>query len=318
MNILGVLSHPEFGPWAIGPLEIHSFGLVVAIGIVIGLLLAGRRGQRIIGVAPEQIHNFAIWMIIFGWCFSHVFAVLLYSPDQVVEDPLILFKFWGEISSVGGLVGAAIAFMIWARRNPELDHLKWVNIAMWSIPIGFFFGRVGCTLAFDHPGQKASEFGLWNWFHEATGGAVPELFPLAMEFPERWGGGIRHNLGFYEALLWLGLMILFLWLGRKPRRRGLYVWLLPILYAPFRFLLDFLRAMPDEVAFGGDPRYLGMTPAQYTSIAFLAVGIYLWYRLKDQPVEQWVIHDQNTNTTAPSTEGESPKKKKSKKKKKTE
>ena len=290
MNLLGILPHPQLGPWEIGPAEIHGFGLAVALGLIIGLTLGGRRGRKILGVREDRIHNFAIWMIIFGWCFSHVYAVLLYSPDQVMENPLILFQFWGEISSVGGIIGAGIAFLIWARRNPEEDHLGWFNVAMWSLPIGFLFGRIGCTFAFDHPGQLASEFGLWNWFYDVTGGAVPEIFPLAMEFPDAWGGGIRHNLGFYEALIWLVIVVIFLILGRKPRRRGMYAWLVPILYAPARFMLDFLRAMPDEVSFGGDPRYWGLTPAQYTAIGFLAIGIYGWYKLRNQPVDEWAIH----------------------------
>lgn len=293
MNLLGVLPHPHFGPWEIGPAEIHAFGLAVAIGLIISMGLAGRRARRTLGVIEERFHNFAIFLIIFGWAFSHVFAVLLYSPDQVLHDPLILFKFWGEISSVGGIIGGGLAYLIWVYRNPDEDHLGWVNTAAWILPLGFFFGRVGCTMAFDHPGQLASEFGLWNWFNDLTGGALPEIFPMAMQFPEHWGGGIRHNLGFYEAILWLTIAVTFFVLGRKRRRRGLYLWLMPLMYAPIRFFLDFLRAFPDEVSFGGDPRYFGLTPAQYTAIAFLALGIFGWYKLKDQPIETWAIDDED-------------------------
>ena len=301
MNILGVLPHPQFGPWQLGPLEIHSFGLVLAIGLVVGVIGACRRAERTMAVSAEKVQNLGLWLIVFGFIFSHLFEVVTYQPEVFREvghliatgvafqDPGAVFDVWplGTISSVGGLFGGGIAYLLWMYRNPDLDRLQWANLSAWTVAICFFFGRLGCTLAFDHPGQKASEFGLWNWLVDKTGGVLPELFPLAMQFPEQWGGGIRHNLGFYEALWWLVIMGTFLILSRKPRRRGLYLWLLPLMYAPFRFFLDFLRAMPDEVAFGGDPRYLGLTPAQYSAIVILALGIFAWWKLRDEDVEEW-------------------------------
>jgi phosphatidylglycerol:prolipoprotein diacylglycerol transferase len=44
-------------------------------------------------------------------------------------------------------------------------------------------------------------------------------------------------------------------------------------YAPVRFFLDFLRAAPLE---GGDVRYAGLTPAQWSSIAMVAFGLAVW------------------------------------------
>lgn len=301
MNILGVLPHPDIGPWDLGFLPtIQPFGAVMAIGLLVGVLAASYRGARTMGVSQERVQNFGLWIIIIGFLFSHLFEVITYQPEVIAEffhylfrDPLTAFEIWpfGTISSVGGVVGGGLAAMYWFKRHPDQDGLAWANLAAWTLPICFFFGRVGCTLAFDHPGKEAGETGFWSWVYETTGGAVPEVFPLMMEFPERFGGGIRHNMGFYEALLWLGILVVFVVLSRKPRRRGLYLWLLPLLYAPIRFFMDFLRAHPDAVQFGGDPRYLGLTPAQYTSIAFVAVGIWGWYKLKDQPVEEWIQFD---------------------------
>ena len=54
---------------------------------------------------------------------------------------------------------------------------------------------------------------------------------------------------------------------------GFYCVLLPLVYAPVRFFLDFLRATPLE---GGDVRYAGLTPAQWSSIAMVCVGLAVW------------------------------------------
>jgi phosphatidylglycerol:prolipoprotein diacylglycerol transferase len=47
------------------------------------------------------------------------------------------------------------------------------------------------------------------------------------------------------------------------------------MYAPARFLLDFLRAT--DVA-RPDRRYLALTPAQWACLATAALGVYLWRR----------------------------------------
>ncbi len=300
MNILGVLPYPQIGPWELGPLPpIHSFGVVLAIGLLVGVIAASYRGARTMGVSEERVQNYGIWIIVFGFVFSHLFEVFTYQPEVVGEffhtlprDPATAFAEWplGTISSLGGVLGGGIAALIWMYRNPDQDALAWANLSAWTLAICFFFGRIGCTLAFDHPGKEPGDTGIWNWIYETTGGAVPEIFPLMMEFPHG-PAEIRHNLGFYEAILWGAILVVFLILSRKPRRRGLYLWLLPILYSPVRFLLDFLREHPEAIEWGGDPRYLGLTPAQYMSILFFAAGIWGWYKLKDQPVEEWVEYE---------------------------
>ena len=111
----------------------------------------------------------------------------------------------------------------------------------------------------------------------AAGGAGKVTdFPLAVA-DYRFGTppfDARHDLGFYEVLFSLAIIGLFVWLeSRKRRPVGFYCVLLPLLYAPVRFFLDFLRAAPLE---GGDVRYGGLTPAQWSSIAMVVVGLAVW------------------------------------------
>lgn len=60
---------------------------------------------------------------------------------------------------------------------------------------------------------------------------------------------------------------LFFVLGRKSRRPGFFLSLFLVLYAPFRFAVDFLRTV--------DVRYLGLTPGQWGCIALVVVGLVL-------------------------------------------
>jgi prolipoprotein diacylglyceryltransferase len=57
----------------------------------------------------------------------------------------------------------------------------------------------------------------------------------------------------------------------RDYQAGVYVAVVVALYAPARFFLDFLRATDIEHA---DPRFLGLTGAQYASIVALALALW--------------------------------------------
>jgi phosphatidylglycerol:prolipoprotein diacylglycerol transferase len=60
-------------------------------------------------------------------------------------------------------------------------------------------------------------------------------------------------------------------LGRRGRRPpGFYVGLLAIVYAPVRFLFDFLRIV--------DVRYGGLTPGQWGALAVMGLGVFILVR----------------------------------------
>jgi phosphatidylglycerol:prolipoprotein diacylglycerol transferase len=56
--------------------------------------------------------------------------------------------------------------------------------------------------------------------------------------------------------------------------------LLAVLYGSSRFLLDFLRATDLPYV---DARYLGLTPAQFASLAAIAWGLYSLVRRRAEP-----------------------------------
>ena len=123
-----------------------------------------------------------------------------------------------------------------------------------GLVVGWVFGRLGCTLVHDHIGKLSD-------------------FALAIRFPD----GARHDLGFYELLYTVLVLVpAVIWLNRLPRRPGTAICLIPLLYAPARFLGDFLRvSLP-----GHDPRYAGLTLAQYACIAVAGLVLALAYRLR--------------------------------------
>jgi phosphatidylglycerol---prolipoprotein diacylglyceryl transferase len=94
---------------------------------------------------------------------------------------------------------------------------------------------------------------------------------LAVRYPE----GGRFDLGMLEMLLTIPLAAAFLLLRRSPRPPGFFVGALALAYAPVRFGLDFLRARDTPLA---DPRYAGLTPAQWACVPLALLGAVMLVR----------------------------------------
>lgn len=256
---MAALPYFSVGPWSLGPITIYSFGVMVAIGVMLAHAVAVKRAVRL-GLGEQTMRSLLGWMLVVGFVGSHVFNVLMYEPQVVLEDPLRLLWIPGSLSSFGGILGALIGVVVWKKRHPKVRPLPYLDAAAFALPVGWLFGRIGCALVHDHPG------------------ALTDFF-LAVDFGPHAPGGIRHDLGLYEALWWVVLVGLVFGIDRlKPALRsppGFYLALLPLAYTPVRFGLDFLRVPPQ---LGGDVRYFGLTPAQYLSIVFFLLGLLLMLR----------------------------------------
>src|SRR5205823_2706301 len=85
-----------------------------------------------------------------------------------------------------------------------------------------------------------------------------------------------------ELLFTVVVAGLFVATWNKKLPLGSYVAASLLLYAPVRFVMDFLRA---EDAEGGDPRYFALTPGQWAAAAMLAGGLWMvaYVRSTDTP-----------------------------------
>ena len=230
---------PSLSLWIV---TVHAFGVLLAVAVWTGHRVFQHR-VGLAGLDRKVGDSFLLWILLAGFVGAHLVDRLVYYPRETLGDPLSLLRFWNGISSFGGFIGAVIGAWLFIRRG-RLEGKTWqyLDAVAYAFPFGWIFGRLGCFVAFDHPGKPTSFFlGQKNAF------GVP-----------------IHNLGLEEALFTVALAAVFVVLGRRPRFAGFYVGLLPLLYAPFRFLADFLRT--EDVTYGG------FTPGQYGAVALLVVG----------------------------------------------
>lgn len=234
----------------LGPITIHAFGVLVALGILLAFRLIRRRAPRI-GLDAVVAERLAMNMVVAGFIVAHVFDRIAYFPRDVLARPWSLLYIWESISSFGGFLGATLV-AVWFVHRQRDRTLAWryLDLIAWAFPAAWLLGRCGCAVAYDHPGYATSFF-------------------LAQRYSDHV---VRHNLGLDEALFTIPILVLFQWLGRgKPRPPGFFVGLLPLVYAPIRFFLDTLR--------WDDARYFGFTPGQYGSVALLIAGFAVLYRM---------------------------------------
>jgi phosphatidylglycerol:prolipoprotein diacylglycerol transferase len=222
-------------------LPIRPFGLLVSVGVMIGYALARRRA-RLTGLDQELCANGIVWTVVAGFVGAHWVSVIFYFPEDLGRDPLVLLKFWKQLSSFGGFLGGTVGAWIYFRRHRQ-SLLKYADAIIFGLVPAWFFGRLGCTVVHDHPG-------------------APTSFALGVRCGP--GASVVHDLGLYEALFTLVLIGVLYGLRRVRPFHGFPLVLMLVLYAPVRFLLDRLRV--------DDRTYWGLTPGQFFAALVLLLA----------------------------------------------
>src|SRR5438552_3109280 len=225
----------------IGNFDVTSFGVMVAIGALVGLWVLGRELTR--SGLPQAAADAAMAGVFGGL----VGAKLLWVAEHVGDEPfrdLLLSR--GGMSWFGGLaggVGVALLFM-WRMRVPIVPTLA---AATPALALGHAIGRIGCFLVGDDYG-KASDL------------------PWAVAFPKGLPPtDVRvHPTQLYE----MAALFVVAWLLIRWRRRGvpdaIVVGRYLVLAGAIRFAIEFIRV---------NVRILGpFTLAHLVSLVLVIVG----------------------------------------------
>lgn len=197
----------EFG----GGYGIRWYGLAYAAGFVVGwLLLRWLARRESILLTPVQVGDFVFYVVLGVVLGGRLGHVLFYERD-LITSVHAGFPWWGVLdihkggmSSHGGIIGVALAALLFARRyGIPLLHL--MDCAAFGAPPGLAFGRLGNWVNGELVG-KPLPASWWTdppWWstkfpREALESGFPRLADLA---PLRRSGIVDPALEFPRSLV---------------------------------------------------------------------------------------------------------------------
>lgn len=267
-----MIPYPQIDPVAIalGPLQIHWYGLAYLLSFILVWRLAVHRTKQAWSpLKKDQVEDALFYCaigVILGGRFGYVF---FYQFDRFLEEPLWLFKVWeGGMSFHGGAIGVIVAVIIFARMR-QIPMFRLGDFVAPLVPVGLFLGRLGNFI-----GQEL-------WGRPTTGW-------WAMVFPNDPEQLPRHPSQLYEAVLEGIVLFVILWiLSKKQRPTGLITGVFLVGYGVFRFIVEFAREpdahLMDSLLFGWLTRgQLLCLPMILAGSVFIVAAVYKGAKPNDQ------------------------------------
>lgn len=249
--------------FSIGPLSIRWYGLLFALGFVIG--------QRILtkiyvaeGRTEGDVDVITLYMIIGTVIGARLGHTLFYAPDYYLSNPIEILKIWeGGLASHGATIGILFALWLFSRRM-KFDYVWVLDRIVIVVALGGALIRLGNLMNSEIFGRPTDVPWAFIFYHSTQYSQVP-----------------RHPTQLYESLSVFLLFVVLYWLWHKYKAalpRGLLFGLFVTFLFTFRFLVEFLKenqeAFEDEMA---------LNMGQILSIPLILVGLFILFRVWQNP-----------------------------------
>lgn len=267
----------------LGPLTIHSYGVMIALSFAIGTLLAVRRAEAR-GIPGEKITDLSLLILVAAMVGARILYVIPHW-GEFSKDPIDVLRIWeGGLTLFGGVLLAVASSYVFVRR----ERLSWAKVAdSCAVPLALGLGiaRIGCFLNGCCHGR-------------------PTDGPLGIVFPE---DSVAHGVfpgqavvptQLFESAFGFFLLGVLLAVERRKPRDGVSILVVLIGYSTFRFLVDFLRYYEGSmlVTLGG----VALSVNQVLSLIGLVGGLAALLSLRASPR---VVEERANLQEAPGPEG---------------
>lgn len=119
-----ILNYIDPIAFELGPISVHWYGVIIAVGILLGYFIAQESVKRI-GFDKDILIDIIFWSAIFGFIVARIYFVIFqwpYYAQHPIEIPMI---WYGGIAIHGGLIGGFITGIIVCRQKISI-HFKLV------------------------------------------------------------------------------------------------------------------------------------------------------------------------------------------------
>lgn len=253
------IPHLDRVAFAIGPLTVYWYGIIIGTGLLLGWLLITKESKKL-GLDEEIFADLLLWAIPISIISARIYYVL-FKWNYYSENPSEIIAVWeGGIAIHGGLIGGVIAAVVFAKKR-DVSFWKLADIAAPSIILGQAIGRWGNFMNQEAFGTEVTRTFLESLY-------LPKFIINQMYI----NGSFYHPTFLYESI-WniLGFTLLNIIRKFQPKRGELFFTYV-IWYSIGRFFVEGLRT--DSLMLTESLRI-----AQLLSIVLIGISIFLiWYR----------------------------------------
>ncbi|HLH99820.1 MAG TPA: prolipoprotein diacylglyceryl transferase [Acidimicrobiales bacterium] len=259
-GVLAYLPSPPVNGVNIGPLRLHLYGLLIALGVVGAVWLAQRRWEAR-GGKPGTMSRLALWGVPAGIIGARIYSVITSWQADTGGQWWRAFEIWQGGLGIWGGVAAGVGVGLIAARHYGVDWRAAIDCTAPALALAQGIGRWG------------------NYFNQELYGK-PSTLPWAVRIAHPVHcSSVTHCVAYppaihtfqptflYESLWDFACVALIILIERRfAVRKGYLFFVYAALYCIGRFFTERLRV--DEAH-----RYFGLRLNDWTSIVVFAVSV---------------------------------------------
>lgn len=217
---------------AIGPLSLRWYGLLFALGFVVGYYIMEWMFKQE-NKPTKELDNLTVYMAVSTVIGARLGHVFFYNWDYYGSHPEEILMVWkGGLASHGAAIGILIGLWLFVRKRKDFSYLWIVDRIVVTVALAGFFIRMGNLMNSEILGKAADV----SWAFVFT------RLPESEQFP-------RHPVQIYEALSYLAVFVL-LFIRYKSKKASirsgeLFGWFLTLIFG-FRFIWEFFKVKQVE------------------------------------------------------------------------
>ena len=231
----------------IGPLTVHMYGIMTAIGYLSAFLISERRGKKM-GMDTDILYGI-FWCAVLGGSAGSRLLYYIVSFRDILKDPSILWNFQNGWVVYGGIIGGVLASWVYCRYK-KADFVRYLDLVIPAVAFAQGCGRIGCFFAGCCYGRETdSIFHIQYWQSEYAPNGV-KLIPTQI----------------YSSIGDFAIAFLLMAYAKREPKKGKVAAGYCILYSVGRFVIEMFRN-DYRGALGA------LSTSQMISIVILALGI---------------------------------------------
>ncbi|HTB34920.1 MAG TPA: prolipoprotein diacylglyceryl transferase [bacterium] len=238
--------------FTLGPLTLRTYGAMMALSFLLGVALSLHFNRRE-GRPDDDLLDLAVVIMLSAVAGARILYVIVEWPEFAPNPWTVVAVWQGGLVYYGGLIGACIGGAVHMVRK-KLPLWSYADALAPGLALGQVTGRLGCFFNGCCYGREDARYGL---IFPGIGDNIPHL-PTML----------------YESAFCLLLCGFLVWLWGRKRYSGQVFGAYIVLYAAWRFGIEFLRGDPER----GTLISSALSPSQWISLLGLALGCWLLRR----------------------------------------